>query len=482
MSKQSVGMTGESGWRMGSFVTRSSGRTALRIMCAGLFAVSLGSYSNMASAETIVSALKSAYRNHPGLLAERARQRGTDEVLPQAQSGWRPTITAQGDVSGQLDDSNGRLSSTTGQASFSITLNQPIFDGLKTLNGEKQARVVIKSGQQNLLNVEQQVLLDGATAYMDVLRDRRILHLRRRNVAVLAEQLRASRARFSVGEITRTDVAQSQARLALANAELSIARANLSASNASFVRIIGRNPGKLVYPRVSRRVPSSLDRALRIAAKTSPSILAAAYNEEAARLNVQINNGDLLPKISLQAQVLRRGSVTRVRKSSRSIGSWSEQAKISGVISVPLYQSGRVASKIREAKHEASRKSLQLMDTRRQVRQSVVSAWNALLSTRQNIKSINAQVRANRLALDGVRQEAKVGSRTTLDILDAERELVISQVSLAQSRRNEIVAAYQLIAAMGRMTAKNLGLSVAVYDPAEHVRNVDGKWFGTGVK
>lgn len=426
-------------------------------------------------AETLAQALKSAYMKHPGLEADRARQRGVDEGVSQAVSGWRPTIVANGDAGVQKSDSTGFKSVKTNPAGFSITLTQPVFNGFKTVAGTKQAEAFVNAGRQQLLAFEQSVLLDSVIAYMGVIRDQRIVHLRRQNVSFLISQLSASKARFSVGEITRTDVAQSRARLASSRSELAVARSNYAASVASYIRVIGHQPSKLRFPAISRRMPRSLQVALATAARTSPTILAAAFNHRAAKENIKVLRGDLLPTLSIQAQYSLRSEPSSTIKRTGT-------GTLQGVLSVPLYQAGRVYSQVRQAKQQASESQLQILDSRRQVRQAVVSTWNAYVASREAITSTKAQVSANALALSGVRQEAMVGSRTTLDILDAKRELVNSQVQLATAQNNEIVSAYQLIAATGQMTVRNLRLSVPVYDPSVNANHVRGKLFGGNIK
>lgn len=450
-----------------------SGRSIAAIGASFVVMSLLGAPS--ASAESLAAALKAAYMKHPGLRADRARQRGVDENVSQALSGWRPTVTYNGDLGVRWQNTTGLRKTENGTAGFSVTLNQPLFRGFKTVEGTKQAEAVVKAGRQQLLSVEQGVLLDGATAYMDVIRDQQITALRRKNVSFLISQLAASNARFKVGEITRTDVAQSRARLANARAELAVARANLASSTATYVRVIGHRPSRLRYPGVSRGVPKSLRQALKRAARTSPSILAAAFNYEAAKRNIKVLKGDLLPTLSLQAQY-------SLRSNSFSQKARTGTGTIQGVLSVPLYQAGRVYSQVRQAKQQASENQLKILDARRAVRESVVTTWNNYVASKQTIASIRAQVSANALALSGVQQEALVGSRTTLDILDAKRELVNSQVTLATAQRNKIVAAYQVIAATGRMTARHLGLSVPIYDPSVNTRRARGKLFGTDIK
>ena len=390
-------------------------------------------------------------------------------------SGWRPTVNATGDVGRQWQTSRPGIGEIkTKPRGVGLTLSQNLFNGLKTVSSTKQAKANVRAGRQNLLAVEQEVLLDAATAYMDVLKDRQVTNLRRKNVSFLQQQLNASNTRFEVGEITRTDVAQSRARLSLARSQLAQARAQLGASNARYIQLISRKPGKLAYPRVSPRVPKSLRQALAQAQRINPQILAAAFNEEAARHNISVVRGDLLPKISLDASYSYRQNPASTLNST-------ETGTIVGTLSVPLYQAGRVHSQMREAKQLASQRRLQVLVAHRAVRQSVTSAWYLYIAAGQTIASSHAQVKANLLALEGVRQEALVGSRTTLDVLDARTDLVESQVLLAGARRDQIVAAYQLISAVGRMTAANLRLSVAIYDPTEYYLDVEHKFLGTSI-
>ncbi len=434
-------------------------------------------------AESLAQALISAYQGNPALRAERARQRATDEEVPQALSGWRPTVIANGEAGVQrtetkLDtDGAGGVNTVTRNgntepAGFSIELNQPVFRGFRTVNETKRAESNVEAGRQNLLAVEQQILFDAATAFMNVVRDRQIVNLRVKNVQFLREQLRAAQARFNVGEITRTDVSQSRARLSLAISNLSVARANLRTSSANYVRLIGHEPRKLTGAKVLRKLPRKLATAIGIAERVNPNVLAALHLEDASQHNVEAVKGNLLPSVSLVARYdYRNDPGTATRR--------SETASILGSVQVPLYQAGRVYSQVREAKQLSSQRRLQTLDVRRQVRESVVSAWHALVASRQTIKSFTDQVNANRFALEGVRQEALVGSRTTLDVLDAEQELVDSQVNLVGARRDSIVAAYRLLGAIGKLTAEDLRLRIPVYDPAEHYSTTRGKAFGT---
>jgi TolC family type I secretion outer membrane protein len=448
----------------------------LAALCVAATAVIHGSAP--ASAETIASALSKAYIGNPQLKADQARQRATDEQVPQAKSGWRPTVTTSTEVAKNYQDITGS-GPTAGKSdflsrSFNITLSQPVFDGFRTENALREAEATVLAGNQNLLSVEQEVLLNGATAYMNVIRDREIVNYRRKSVENFDQQLRAANARFEVGEVTRTDVSQARARASQARSDLAVAIGNLQTSVANYIRIIGDKPGRLKFPRLSPRVPKTLRAAINISGETNPQILAAAFNEEAAAANIGVRKSDLLPKLNFEALYL-------VSKNATNTSGTTETGVIQGTLSVPIYQSGSVYSRIREAKHTASQRKLEVLDAHRQVREQVVSAWHLLKAATATIAAANDAVAANQVALDGVRQEAQVGTRTTLDVLDAQNELVNAQVALANARRDRIVAGYQLVAAIGHMTAADLRLSVNIYDPRRNLEEVRDKAFGARI-
>jgi outer membrane protein len=445
---------------------------------AGALALPLLFGSANVNAETLAEALASAYSGNPTLGAERARQRATDEETAQALSGWRPTVDAAADagIADTHTKPNMGTNGTTYPADISITLTQPIFRGFKTVKGVKRAEADVEAGRQNLLAVEQQTLFDTVTAYMNVIRDRRILALRQRNVTVLREQLRASNERFNVGEVTRTDVAQSRARLSLSESTVAEAKSNLAASIANYNNLVGHAPGSLKYPKLPK-LPRSLDSANALAEKINPNILSAAFVAEAARHNVGVVKGDLLPTVSLQASASK--SITDLDDDDRQR---TEQLSLIGSVSVPLYEAGSVYSAVRQAKQTESQRRIEIISAARSVRESVVTAWNALIAARETIVSAKSQVSANALALDGVKQEYLVGSRTTLDVLNAEAELLDSQVILAQAERDQVVFAYQVLGSIGQLTARQLSLGVHYYDPIENYDDVRNKWFGTGVK
>jgi len=463
-------------------MSRSVGR--VRFVCA--LAAGLGALVAAApaclSAETIARALSSAYLGNPTLNADRARQRATDEQVPQALSGWRPTVTtqsqgghswvkAQSSVSGTDRWSNAE----TSPVGATITLTQPVFSGFGTVASTKQAEANVAAGNQQLLSTEQTVLLDAATTFMDVIRDRQIVVLREKSVSFYVEELKAAQARFSVGEITKTDVAQARAALSFARAQLQVSRANRAASTANYEKTIGHAPGALKYPPLSRRLPKSLREALRIAGRINPQILAATYNHQAAEHNVDVVQSGLLPSVNVQAQFLIQrdyGSFTRNYK----------QGEVLGILNIPIYQAGQVYSQVRQAKHVANERRIQIIEAGRTVRASVVQAWNNFVASGQTISSLKSQVSANRLALEGVKQEAQVGTRTTLDVLNAEQTLATSQIDLVRAQHDQVVNAYQVIVSTGQMTAKALGLKVPLYDAGANQRDVRDKFIGTDVQ
>jgi outer membrane protein len=427
------------------------------------------------SAETLNEALASAYSGNPTLRAQRANQRSTDELVPQALSGWRPTVTAQAFSGVERVNNNGVqglfFNKTLVPGQLEITLSQPVFSGFGPHYSLKSGEANVEAGRQNLLAVEQDILFQATQAFMNVIRDRQILTLRQRNVVVLQEQLKAAQERFNVGEVTRTDVAQAQARLALSHSQVAAAQATLAASVASFVEIVGHSPGSLKYPKLAK-LPPNLDGAVATAERINPQVLAAAFVAEAAQNDVGVARAGLLPSVSLQASALAQSP--DLQHSANE-----ETYTILGVVTVPLYEAGRVYSAVRQAKQIASQRRIEIIEVQRAVRDTVVTAWNALDSARQVIVAAKSQVSADELALEGVKQEYLVGSRTTLDVLDAEAELLLARETLVVAERDQVVAAYQLIASTGRLTADDLGLPVKIYDPVENYRKVRNKWFGT---
>lgn len=450
-----------------------AGAVAAMTALAGL------SVATTARAESLYDALAAAYRDNPELNAERAKLRATDENLPQALAGWRPSVFAGADAAATHQESvirgAGRSKSSLNPRGFSITISQNLFAGFRTVNSVKQAEAVVRAGREILHNVEQNVLFSAAEAYMNVVRDNAVVRLQRNNVEVLRQQLRAAQDRFSVGEVTRTDVAQAEASVALAASDLSAADAQLSSSRAVYQQIVGHLPNGVTQPKVVRNVlPRNLNEATAIADAQHPAIVASVYLEEAASHQVDITTGELLPTFDVE------GSYGRRYDPSSSIDR-SESAQIIGRLNVPIYQAGQTSSRVRQAKQTKSQRRLEVDLSRRQVRAAVISAWGQYDAAKAQIRSAQARIEANRIALNGVQEEAKVGQRTVLDVLNAQQDLLNAQVAFATAQRDEVVAAYALISAVGKLQAGKLNLPVKLYDPMANYAAVRNKWFGLSV-
>ena len=449
-------------------------RSAIALCAAAIGGMMLPQDAGAAS-DTLQGAMVTAYQNNPVLQAQRAGLRATDEDVGQALSGWRPRIT--GSASYQKENSDNFFSGeseTINPKTYGVEIEQPLFRSFRTITATREAKSLVKAGRSQLLSVEQQVLLDTVAVYVDVRRDQSVLDLRRNNVQVLNRQLDASKDRFEVGEITRTDVAQSEARLSGAVSSRIGAEAELSASRAAFRRIVGDMPGSLQPPPPLPPLPGSEEEAVEIALAENPDLEAARRAEEASRHAIHAAKSELGPEIGLVAGYSRS-------EDTFVDGFASDSKSITVRATVPIYQSGAVSSRIRQAKHVNSQRRIEVLQAEREVREAVRNAWEGLRAARAIIEASNAQILANEIALEGVRQEAEVGSRTTLDVLDAEQELLDSQVDLVLAERDAYVAGFQLLTAVGRGTATALGLPVDLYDPERNYRRATNTWFGWSV-
>ncbi|GLQ07494.1 TolC family outer membrane protein [Sneathiella chinensis] len=429
-----------------------------------------------AEAETLREALALTYANNPTLQAQRANVRSVDEGVSQALSGWRPTVTVVGEAGAEYSDNS--MNSGTGAdndytpSSVAMTVSQPIYTGGQTIARTSSAEADVLAARAGLDGVEQDVLQSAVSAYMNVVRDQAVVDLNQNNVQVLERQREAAQDRFDVGEITRTDVAQAEARLAGAKSDLVRAIGTLKASEATYERIVGQRPGSVSYPETPPNFPESLDGAISLGLENNPTIEAAKYREESSMHNIRATSGRLLPTVSLD------GSLSYADQQN-SATQWSETGSISATLRVPLYQSGAVYSQVRQARQVNSQRKIEIEAAVREVREAVTQSWEQLESARAQIISTEEQVRANTIALDGVNQEAQVGSRTTLDVLDAEQELLVSQVNLVTARRDVYIAMFGVLASVGNLGARELGLEVDYYDPEQNYTRVRDKWFGT---
>jgi outer membrane protein len=440
-----------------------------------------------AFADTIEWALVQAYQNNPSLNAQRATLRATDENVPQALSGYRPKVSAT--AAGGFNYTNTQSHTITqtvfpntttfsnigddfGSRSIGITAGQTLYNGNQTANKTRQAESQVMGARETLRVTEQQVLLDAATAYMDLLRDEATLALQRSNVEVLTEQLKQTRDRFNVGEVTRTDVAQAESRLAAGRSQLLAAQSQYVTSQAQYRRIIGVDPGHLAPGTpVDRLSPLTLPVAISQGQAQSPSVLAAMYGVDIAELAVKVSEGALYPTLGVQATVQKAWDPAATTDKQTSVS-------VLGTFTVPLYQGGTEYSAIRQNKETLGQQRLTLDVNRDQARETVVQSWGQLDAAKAQIEATTAQVNAAEIALNGVREEARVGQRTTLDVLNAQQELVNARVALVTAQHDRVVASYTLLAAVGGLSMQRLGLNVLIYDPQVHYQQVRDAWIG----
>jgi outer membrane protein len=470
---------GKTGIYNGMRAVRRAAMSCVAILCA----VSLPA---SAMAETINEALVQAYLSNPTLNAQRASTRAADELVPQALSGYRPQIigSADGGVQGtriRRPTPGTTTESGTLTASAGISVEQPLFDGFRTKNSVRQAESSVLASRETLLNTEQNVLFDGAEAYMNVLRDFAILDLRRNNVELLDEELRATNERFEVGEVTRTDTALAQSRLSGARSDFSAAEANLKASRAIYRQVIGSDPTKL-HPgqAIDKLLPPSEKAALEIGYIEHPASRAALHAVDAAEMAVRVIQGELAPSLSLQANAGHQWDNSNTSPDSypNDYETHTSTASVLGVLRVPIYQGGQEYSRVRESKEVLGQRRLEAESVRDQVRAAVVSAWGALEGAKAQITAAQAQVDASTIALSGVREEARVGQRTTLDVLNFQQEQLDARVALITAQRDRVVASYALLQAIGRLNVQTLALNVPAYDSRIHYDQVRDKWFG----
>jgi TolC family type I secretion outer membrane protein len=456
-----------------------SNRRSLAIgVVAGVACLAAGG-GGAVEAQSLEEALAEAYARNPTLLAERAALRAVDEGVPKALSGWRPTVSINSSVGRRYQ--NNRLA--TGVSSSQVTVprtaglsvSQPLYRGGATVAETNAAENRVLAGRANLIDVEQQVLLEAATAYMNVVRDQSVVELSFNNEQVLERQLQAARDRFEVGEVTRTDVSQAEARLADASASRIEAEGNLEIARANYQRLVGSLPGVLSFPDLAGMVvlPDARQQALVLAEQRNPAVLRAGFLDRAALYDISAAGALLLPRISLD------GTLQRSWEPS-SFFERSDTAQVTANLTVPLYQSGAEYARVRELRQVAVQRRRELDDARRRMHEAIGQTWERLETARARIRAFESSVRANEIALEGVSQEAAVGARTVLDVLDAEQELFSARVKLVRAEADEVVASFDLLRVAGANTARDLRLPVQVYDPSAHYDEVHDKWIGFG--
>jgi outer membrane protein len=435
-------------------------------------------------ADTIEAALVRAYQNNPQLNAQRASVRVTDENVPQALSGYRPKIGVTASLGYQYTDTNTtqggsptqivrtEIHGTDPPRSVGITATQTLFNGNQTANKTRAAESQVSGAREALRVLEESVLLSAATIYMDYLRDSAIVEVDKSNVRVLEQTLKQTQDRFNVGEVTRTDVAQSEAQLAAGKTQLLAAQATLTTTEANFRRIIGNEPRALAPGSpVDRFLPPTLPSAVELSLLENPNVTAAMFGVDVNYLQVKISEGALLPTVTFTAAAQQ--SYEPQMTTYRAFG-----ASAVGSVSIPIYQGGAEYSLIRQSKESLSQQRLTLDLTRDQTRANTVTAWGQLVAGKAQVASAQAQVTASEVALNGVREEAKAGQRTTLDVLNAQQALVNARVALVTAQHDRVVASYAVLSAVGRLSPQVLQLPTTNYDPSVHYQQVRDSWIG----
>src|ERR1700730_14121889 len=440
-----------------------------------------------ALADTIEAALVRAYQNNLQLNSQRAQVRSTDENVPQALSGYRPRVAITASAGYQYTDTNTTAGGTStaivrtethgvnAPRSVGATISQTLFNGQQTATKTRAAESQVSGAREGLRVLEQTVLLSAATIYMDYLRDAAILEVQRSNTRVLEQTLKQTQDRFNVGEVTRTDVAQSEAQLAAGKTQELTAEANLTTTRGNFRRIIGNEPSQLAPGSpVDRFLPATLTASVDLSLVENPNVTAAMFGIDVNYLQVKINEGALLPTVSLQASVQQ--SYEQTQTIFRSFG-----ASAVAQLSVPVYQGGAEYSLIRQSKETLAQQRLVLEQTRDQTRANTVTAWGQLVAGKAQVASAQSQVTASEIALNGVREEAKAGQRTTLDVLNAQQALVNARVALVTAQHDRVVASYSVLNSVGRLSPQVLKLPTETYDPSVHYQQVRDSWIGVPI-
>lgn len=452
-------------------------RSAKKSLLAALF-VSVAALSLPASAETIQGALAKAYKNNSSLNSARAGVRVTDEGVAIAKSGYRPTVAGSASIDYSASRGNGGTTRLT-QGNFGVQINQTLFDGFQTKNNVAAAEARVSASVESLRNTEENTLFSAAQAYMNVIHDRQVAKLTEQNLKALTEQVRAARSRFEVGEGTRTDVAQADAARSNAVAQLSAARAQALASEAAYRQIVGEQPGTLkpASP-LTKLIPNNLESAFAIAANEHPAILANQHLVDAAAFSVKSAEGTLLPSVTASAGVSYNDQYANGYGASQLNTGAQTSASIGATLTVPIYQGGRASAQVRQSKEQLGQARIEVDVMQDQVRNAVAAAWTSYTAAREGVDANRALVAAARLALNGVIEERNVGQRTTLDVLNAQNDVVNAQINLAGSERDVVLASYAILQATGRLSTERLALNVVKYKPQEHYNAVKDKWYG----
>ncbi|WP_249780713.1 TolC family outer membrane protein [Bradyrhizobium sp. dw_78] len=446
------------------------------VTCLGL--VTWVSLPATARAESLAEALVKAYQNNPQLNAERARQRATDENVPQATAGYRPQIIAS--LSAGLQAVRDLLPGNTIQSAtlkpwiIGVTVTQTLFNGYKTANSVRVAELQVQSGREALRNVGQGVLLDAVTAYTNVLANQSLAEAQRSNVAFLRETLEITQRRLKAGDVTPTDTSQAEARLSRGLSDLNAAEVNLAVSQATYAQVIGNAPSQLKpADTVDRYLPHSRDEATTLALKENPAVTAAGFDVDVASTSIRVAESSLMPTVTLQ------GNVSHSSDSDPSLSTFrTDQASVVGSVNAPIYDGGTGASQTRQAKEVATQSRLVLDQVRDQARTAALGAWVTNEGAKIAVTASESEVQAATVALQGVQKEASGGQRTTVDVLNSQADLISARARLIGALRDRVIASYTLLSAIGRLDVKTLGLNTPDYLPETHYHQVRDAWEG----
>jgi outer membrane protein len=448
---------------------------------------------------SLEEALIASYEHNPRLKSERAKLHAADESLSQANANWRPKLRIEGEgglqsqqqkfpfgsplpnfqgasfaggsIKNGIYTMNQNLASRTGK----LVAEQPIYRGGRIIAQKNAAFHGILAQRNRLLSVEQDVFLDVILAHLNVVRDQSILNLQQKTENVLARHLEATKARLDVGEVTKTDLAQAEFRLAGAKADRIKAESDLKNAQSNYEKIVGFPPLHLHFPTRRPDLPEKLDQCIEIAEIENPLILASREDETVSRHDVRQVKGELLPNISLRGELLQGNDLYQRHTRNRNAG-------IFATISIPLYSSGSVEARIRQARHTQNQKGHDIEKIRRDIREKTEQSWDQWVAAKAQIVARKQEVVASGIALEGVINEQKAGSRTLLEVLDAEKEALKAKVNLVQATRDELAAAFSLLPSMGRLTVKALGLQIPEFNTNDHLEKVRSQWFGWGDK
>lgn len=431
-------------------------------------------------ADSIFDALSEAYETNPGLKAQRAYLRSVDENIALAKSGYRPNISLTGSYVDADNSDNSATYPNHDRESINMAakISQPIFTGFQTVNDVKAAESYIRSEQYNLGNYEQQTLLNAATAYLDVLRDTVIVELQLNNENLLKQRLDETRERFNVGDVTKTDLSQAEARHAQAKADRIASEGTVEASKARYKMIIGSIPTELEEPYdIVNLLPSTAEEAINYTMSNNFSVKQAEHVMDSKDYEAKSATGVLLPSVTLD------GAATKTRYDSRPLPKKGELDSLEWSVNatIPLYQGGSERAKIRQAKYQKWQARELISVAESQAIADVSSYWEYLISNQAKVKAIAEQIKANEVALEGVRREESVGNRTVLAVLDAYQELLSSKVEEEKARRDYYLSAMNLLLTMGKLTAKDLNLNVEQYNAKEKFKETRGKWLSISV-